>query len=367
MSRIDDLINRLCPSGVPMVRLGNVARIRNGGDYKHLGQGDVPVYGSGGVMTSVDAAVYAKPSVLIPRKGSLNKLYYVDVPFWTVDTIFYTEIGDRLIPKFFYHFLATQHLEKRNQAGGVPSLTQRMLNEIKIPVPPLEVQREIVRVLDSFQSLEAELETELEAELEKRRLQYAYYRDSLLNFPDMEGVRRIPMGELTSIGTGSRNTNEAVEGGEYPFFVRSQQLLAIDEYEFDESAVITAGDGVGVGKVFHFVEGKYALHQRAYRIRVTSAELLPKFLFHYIRNDFARYLATTSVHASVTSLRKPMFEKYPVPIPPLHEQERIVSILDKFDALLNDLSIGLPAELNARRKQYEYYRDRLLTFEEMET
>lgn len=153
-------------------------------------------------------------------------------------------------------------------------------------------------------------------------------------------------------------------GGEYPFFVRSQEPLEIDEFEFDETAIITAGDGVGVGKVFHFVDGKYALHQRAYRINVTSPELRSKFLFYFMRNDFARYLATTSVHASVTSLRKPMFQKYPVPVPPLAEQDRIVAILDKFDALVNDLSTGLPAEITARRQQYEHYRDRLLSFPE---
>lgn len=172
------------------------------------------------------------------------------------------------------------------------------------------------------------------------------------------------MGELATIGTGSRNTNEAVEAGQYPFFVRSQEPLAIDQYEFDEVAVVTAGDGVGVGRVFHFVDGRYALHQRAYRIVVTVNTLLPKFLFHFIRNDFGRYLATISVHASVTSLRKPMFEKYPVPVPPLDEQHRIVAILDKLDSVVNDLSASLPAEIRARRQQYEYYRDKLLTFAE---
>jgi len=172
------------------------------------------------------------------------------------------------------------------------------------------------------------------------------------------------LGELAEIGTGSRNTNEAVGGGCYPFFVRSQAPLAIGEFEYDEAAVITAGDGVGVGKVFHFVEGKYALHQRAYRLCVKSDLLQTKFLFYFMRNDFARYLSQTAVHASVTSLRKPMFERYPIPVLPLEGQARIVAILDKFDALVNDLSSGLPAELAARRKQYEYYRDRLLTFKE---
>src|SRR5665811_937429 len=118
-------------------------------------------------------SVYDKPSVLIPRKGSLENLFYVDEPFWTVDTIFYTEVDEAAIsPKFFYYFLATLHLEELNQAGGVPSLTQTMLNDLKVPVPPLEIQSEIVKVLDTFTALEAELEAELEA----RRQQREHYR-----------------------------------------------------------------------------------------------------------------------------------------------------------------------------------------------
>ncbi|WP_279140464.1 restriction endonuclease subunit S [Bilophila wadsworthia] len=361
MSRIDDLIAKLCPNGVEYKALGSIARIKNGKDHKSLSEGDIPVYGSGGVMRYVDSYVYDKPSVLIPRKGSLGNLFYVDVPFWNVDTIFYTEINELLIyPKFLYYFLTTVGLGEMNSAGGVPSQTQSVLNKIQIPVPSLETQREIVKVLDTFTKLEAELEAELEA----RRRQYHYYRDQLLNFEGRDDVQWMTLGEVATIGTGSRNTNEAIPEGKYPFFVRSQQPLRIDEFEFDEISIITAGDGVGVGKVFHFVNGKYALHQRAYRIHITSSYLNPKFIFYFIRNNFARYLATTSVHASVTSLRKPMFEKYPIPVPSLEEQTRIVAILDKFDALVNDLSSGLPAEIAARRKQYEYYRDRLLTFKE---
>lgn len=173
------------------------------------------------------------------------------------------------------------------------------------------------------------------------------------------GVEYKTLGEVAVIGTGSRNTNEAIPEGKYPFFVRSQQPLLIDEFEFDEISIITAGDGVGVGKVFHFVNGKYALHQRAYRIHITSNHLNPKFIFYFIRNDFARYLATTSVHASVTSLRKPMFEKYPIPVPPLEIQREIVKVLDTF----TKLEAELEAELKLRRKQYQYYIDDLLNFE----
>ena len=162
------------------------------------------------------------------------------------------------------------------------------------------------------------------------------------------------------------NTNDSVDGGPYPFFVRSQLPRRSDRWQFDETAVITAGDGVGVGKVFHFVEGKYALHQRAYRIHVEDERLNAKFLFHFIRSHFSNYLAKASVHASVTSLRMRMFTRFLVPLPPLSEQKRIADILDTFDALVNDLESGLPAEIEARRKQYEHYRDKLLTFKELE-
>ena len=146
MSKINQLIQNLCPAGVEYKKLENVLIIKNGRDYKQFGDGNIPVYGSGGIMTYIDTAVYDKPSVLIPRKGSLDKLYYVDTPFWNVDTIFYTDIDTSLVePKYIYYYLEGQHLERLNKAGGVPSLTQAVLNKVQLPVPPLEVQREIVR------------------------------------------------------------------------------------------------------------------------------------------------------------------------------------------------------------------------------
>ena len=175
MSRLEELIQELCPNGVAYKTLGEVLKIKNGRDYKRYGEGDIPVYGSGGVIAYIDTAAYTEPSVLIPRKGSLDKLYYVDKPFWTVDTIFYSEINrDVVNPKYVYYWLQRQHLERLNKAGGVPSLTQTVLNKVLIPVPPLEVQREIVRILDNF--------TELTTELTARKKQYEYYRDKLLTF-----------------------------------------------------------------------------------------------------------------------------------------------------------------------------------------
>jgi type I restriction enzyme S subunit len=388
VSRIDDLIQRHCPEGVEYRAIGDVGQLVRGNgmpktDFVESGVGCIH-YGQ--IYTHYRTWATATISFVPPEKAA--KLARVD-PGDVIVTNTSENIDDvckavawlgseQIVtgghatvlkhdqdPKFLAYYLQTRqfHADKKRFVTGtkVMDVSAKRLAMIRIPVPPLEVQREIVRVLDLFQSLEAELEAELEA----RRRQYAHYRDSLLTFPDERGgVRWMTLGDVAIVGTGSRNTNEATTNGTYPFFVRSQEPLRIGDYEFEETAILTAGDGVGVGKVFHFVEGRYALHQRAYRIRVVAPDLSPRFLFHFIRHDFARYLATTSVHASVTSLRKPMFERYPLPVPSLEDQEQIVRVLDRFDALTADLSSGLPAELAARRKQYEYYRDRLLTFEE---
>lgn len=175
-------------------------------------------------------------------------------------------------------------------------------------------------------------------------------------------VTWMKMSEICEIGTGSSNTQDELSVGLYPFFVRSQIARRKDEYEFDETAIITSGDGVGVGKIFHYVEGKYALHQRAYRIHVLQEKLIPKFLFHYMRCNFYNYITKNAYTSSVTSIRKPMLLNFPIPILSLEVQRCIISILDKFEALTSDLSQGLPAEIAAVQEQYEYYRDKLLSF-----
>jgi type I restriction enzyme S subunit len=136
MSKLSYLEKLLDEAEVEWKNLSDVARIKNGKDHKSLGEGKFPVYGSGGIMRYADNYAYNKSSVLIPRKGSLGNLFFVDVPFWTVDTIFYTEIDEAQIrPKYLYYFLTTVGLGDMNQAGGVPSQTQSVLNKLKIPVP----------------------------------------------------------------------------------------------------------------------------------------------------------------------------------------------------------------------------------------
>ena len=171
-------------SSVVYMTLKEVATIKNGKDYKHLDYGEIPVYGSGGVMTYVNEYTYDKPSVLIPRKGSLGNLFYVDMPFWNVDTIFYTVIDTKCVePKYLYYVLTKAQLADLNNAGGVPSLTQSILNRVIIPIPPLSEQRRIVAILDKFEALVNDLTEGLPAEIAARQEQYEYYRDKLLSFP----------------------------------------------------------------------------------------------------------------------------------------------------------------------------------------
>ena len=173
------------------------------------------------------------------------------------------------------------------------------------------------------------------------------------------------LAEIAEISTGSSNTDDAVENGDYPFYVRSQEPLSKSDYEYDEEAIITAGDGAGVGKVFHYVVGKYALHQRAYRIHPIAKNLNGRYLYHYFTAKFPPYIAKQMYQGSVPSIRRPMLNKFEVAVPCIEVQQRIANILDNFDAICSDLTTGLPAEIAARQKQYEYYRDKLLTFKEL--
>ena len=170
------------------------------------------------------------------------------------------------------------------------------------------------------------------------------------------------LGDVCDLGTGSHNTQDGLPEGQYPFYTRGSEVLYLNDYDYDETAIITAGDGAGVGKVFHFVKGKYALHQRAYRIVPNEKKVLARFVYYYIGATFYDYIMRNSVSSSVASIRRPMMVNYPIPVPPLAEQQRIVDILDRFHALTTDITAGLPAEIEARRKQYEYYRDQLLNF-----
>ena len=400
MSRIDELIEELCPGGVPHLELGEVAAYSStrvaastvdgetfvGVDNLRPNQAGrtvsdyVPVVGN---LTG-----YREGDVLIGNiRPYLRKIWLATNNGGCSGDVLAVRISDSyrdaLAPKFLYRLLSceaffaydTQHAK----GGKMPRGSKSMILKYRIPVPPLEVQREIVRVLDLFTTLEAELEAELEA----RGVQYAHYRDSLLAFRDVAGIRWTPMGELGQFHRGRRFTKrDVVEDGipaihygeiytRYGAVTRSvathlQPELAsgLRYAKHGDVVIVDVGETVeDVGKAVAWLgEGEVAIHDHSFAFRHSQN---PAYLSYYMQTALfqhakAKYVARTKVK----TLSMPGIAKIQIPIPPLEEQARIVAILDKFDTLVNDLSIGLPAELAARRKQYEYYRDRLLTFEE---
>lgn len=379
MSSVDFLHRLLAGVEVEWKRLGDVARIRNGKDHKTLGEGEFPVFGSGGIMRYADTYAYNKPSVLIPRKGSLGNLFFVDVPFWNVDTIFYTEINEALIsPKFLYYFLTTAGLGEMNQAGGVPSQTQSVLNELKIPIPcpdnlkkSLEIQAEIVRILDTFTELTAELTAELTSELTARKKQYNYYRDQLLSFEEGE-VEWKMLGEVFDIHAGGdvpKNALSAVETEEFCTPVLSNGVEEKSLYGWTTIPKIT--------KPSLTVSARGTIGWTSYRdypffpivrllVLTPKIPINLKYAYYFMKTIEDSYPVPA---AGIPQLTRPMISDYSIPIPypdnpkrSSEAQDRIVAILDKFDALTNSITEGLPSEIELRQKQYEHYRDLLFSF-----
>jgi type I restriction enzyme S subunit len=355
--------------------LGDVARIKNGKDHKSLGEGEFPVYGSGGIMRYADTYAYNKPSVLIPRKGSLGNLFFVDVPFWTVDTIFYTEIDEAQIrPKYLYYFLTTVGLGDMNQAGGVPSQTQSVLNKLKIPVPcpdnpekSLAIQSEIVRILDTFTALTAELTAELTA----RKKQYNFYRDQLLSFKEGE-VEWRTLGEIAQYS----KTRISFEQLDETNYVGVDNLLQNRAGKTSSNHVPTLGkltefrlNDILIGNIRPYLKKIWqsdcvgGTSGDVLAIRCIHSSINPSYLYHVLADDkFFEYNMQHAKGAKMPRGSKEDIMKYPIPIPDQAEQARIINILDKFDALTNSISEGLPREIALRQQQYEYYRDLLFSF-----
>ena len=367
MSKLEELIQELCPDGVETFPLEECCNIldkkRKPVTKNSREKGEYPYYGANGVQDYVSDYIFNGKFVLVGEDGSVITKSGTPVVTWAEGKIWVNnhahviEEKSGTMLRYLYFYIQTIDVTSLIH-GNIPKLTGRDFRSLKIALPPLEIQREIVSILDNFTNLTAELTAELTA----RGIQYSYYRNKLLTFHS--DTKIVQLADIADIGTGSSNTNEAVEDGKYPFFVRSQEPLRKNDFEYDETAIITAGDGVGVGKVYHYIEGRYALHQRAYRIHINTPEVVPKYYFHYMKAKFLPYIQKTMFQGSVASIRRPMLNAFPVPVPSLDVQNRIVKVLDNFEKICSDLNIGLPAEIEARQKQYEYYRDKLLTFAE---
>ena len=388
MSKLEELIQQYCPDGVeyyPLWSLTAWDKKFNGIDkskqkrvikYNYLLAADLKSYqvdeGTVKLLTTNISNLYTSEElagdlasegevVAIPWGGNPIVQYYKG-RFLTADNRIATSLDtNNLNNKFLYYCMLSQMklISSFYRGSGIKHPEMAKVLDLEIPVPPLPVQEEIVRILDTF----TELQAELQAELQKRKEQHKYYREGLLtSFVSTQNINKYKLGDICELGTGSHNTQDGLKEGAFPFYTRGVDILGLSTYDFDETAIITAGDGVGVGKVFHYVKGKYALHQRAYRIVPNPKIVLPRYLYYYFETEFYAYIMRSSVSSSVTSIRKPMLLDFPVILPSLSDQQKIVDILDRFDQLTNDLTVGLPAEIEKRRQQYEYYRDKLLTF-----
>jgi type I restriction enzyme S subunit len=366
--------------------LEQVAKIKHGKDWKGLDAGDVPIYGSGGIMGYVDTYSYNKPSVLIPRKGSITNIFYIETPFWNVDTIFHTEINDsKIIPKFFYYFIKTIDLTALDTGSGRPSLTQAILNKIPIPIPcpenpekSLEIQGEIVRILDNFTELTSELTTELTA----RKKQYKHYRDQLLSFEEGE-VDHLPMGyegvgefirggglqkkDFTEIGVGCIHYGQI-----YTYYgtYTDKTKTYVSEDFFKKARKAKSGDLVIATTSENDEDVCKAVAWLGHEEIAVSSDaciyrhnLNPKYVSYFFQTEqFQKQKRQYITGTKVRRVNADDLAKILIPIPPAAQQERIVAILDKFDALTSSITEGLPREIALRQKQYGYYRDLLLSF-----
>jgi type I restriction enzyme S subunit len=332
--------------------LDQLLTIGNGKDYKHLNTGKIPVYGTGGYMLSVNDYLYDGESVCIGRKGTIDKPMFLSGKFWTVDTLFYTHSFRNCLPKFlYYQFLLINWLDY-NEAGGIPSLSKTTIGKIGIPLPSLPEQRKIAACLSSLDELIAAHAKKLDAlKLHKKGLmQNLFPREGestpRLRFPEFEDAGEWEMrsiSQFAKVTTGAKDTQNKVEGGQYPFFVRSQTVEHIDSYSYDGEAVLTSGDGVGVGKNFHYLKGKFDFHQRVYCIYDFTKDVSGMFFYLYFFEHFGERVMRMSAKNSVDSVRMAMITEMPVMLPSPPEQRRIASCLSSLDELIAAQSQKLEA------------------------
>ncbi|MEA5075233.1 MAG: restriction endonuclease subunit S [Coriobacteriia bacterium] len=411
MSRIDELIAELCPDGVEHKTLGELGIFArgNGLQKKDLRDSGVPAIHYGQVHTHYGIWTTETKSFVTPEFAArLRKAEPGDLVIATTSEddeavakavawlgfVPAAVSGDAYIyqhsldPKYVAYFFQSERFQEQKKRGITGTKVRRIsgdsLAKIRIPVPPSEIQREIVRILDLFTTLEAELEAELEA----RRRQYAHYRDSLLTFPE-GGVRWVPMGEVGTIFgglTGKSKADFSDGNARFISYVNVFNNIAADMLADDRVRVgpserqraLQRGDVLFTGSsetvdevamssvITADVPEPVYLNSFCIGYRLNETGLLdPDFAKHLFRSAGMRgQLIRTASGVTRFNVSKQRLAKVRIPIPEVGEQRRIAGVLDKLDALVNDLSVGLPAELAARRKQYEYYRDQVLTFKE---
>lgn len=390
MSRLEDLIQELCPAGVEYRTIKDTVGVNRGKRLTKsqlLEEGIYEVYHGSKDSILGKYNHYNAPAntTIVVNTGGIGGVKFLDKPFWCSDGSFWLGQAKFIDNKFLYYYLSgyEDYFYSQKRVGGVPTIDKCVVENFKIPVPPLPVQEEIVRILDGFTALTAELQAELQA----RKKQYEYYSSQL--FPDMCGsnCEWVSLEEIATVTklAGFEFTNFVSYSDEGRIIalrglnVKDGHLNLEDVKYIDQSNLemlsrskLFIGDMlftyVGtIGQVALINENdKYYLAPNVALIRLCDNRFIPKFMMYYfLTNKFRKeQISKLLQSSSMPNIPMVKIRKFKLPLISISEQERIVSILDRFDALCNDLTSGLPAEIEARQKQYEYYRDKLLTFKE---
>jgi len=397
MSKLDELIAELCPNGVEYKKLKEVASVSIG-EFVHKNKqnpnGVYPVYNGGTSNTGFyDEFNRTANKIIISARGAnagfVNRVF---VDFWAGNSCYTISVEEKYLDwNFTYYVLKSSenNLINQQQKGGIPAVSKKQVEEFYIPVPPLPVQQEIVRILDTF----TELNIELNAELEARKKQYEYYRDELFggNYEEMlrkakhNNVKLVSLHELGKFIRGKRfvrkdmNQEKGVPcihyGDLYTYYGLSAERTKwyLDEElgskmrfaEKNDVIIVQSGENkeeIGIG-VAWLGDEKVAVHDACY---IFKHNINPKYISHFLRTNIYNYqIRRYVVEGKICSISAKNIGRALIPVPSLEEQQRIVSILDRFNTLCNDTTIGLPAEIEAREKQFKYYLNKLLDFKEV--
>ena len=320
--------------------------------------------------------------ILITKDGTLGKVAQVkglEMPATLNGGVFVVRCKDgSLENRFILHYLLSNHfqsvVEQQKTGSTISHLTQTLFSRLMIPIPPLEIQREIVRILDNFTKLTAELTAELIA----RKTQYDFYRDKLLTFESK--IQLLSLKDIAKFSYGY--TDKAQEHGDTRFLritdISEDGTLKPDgakyiqlneesrKYLVKKGDLLLARTGATYGKTLYVPDDSPAVYASfLIKIELDNSKILNRYYWHFSKsNQYWRQAEKLVSKGGQQQFNTNAVERVVVPVPPLDVQNRIVNVLDNFEKICSDLNIGLPAEIRARQKQYEYYRDKLLTFAE---
>ena len=323
--------------------------------------GEIPYYGASGIVDYVKDYLFDGDFLLVSEDGANLIARNTPIAFsisgktWVNNHAHVLKFNTYVERKFVEFYLNRIDLTPYISGAAQPKLNKRNLSSITIPSPPHDIQAEIVRILDAFSSLTAELT----AELTTRKKQYNYYRDQLLTFEEGE-VEWKTLGEVAIFRRGTAITKKQTTNGKIPVVANGPvSTFSHGEKNREGETIVIARSGAHAGYVSFWNQPIFLTD--AFSVHPDTTILKPKFTYYFFQNKQG-HIHAMKKGAGVPHVRVKEFESFYVPIPHLAEQERIVSILDKFDTLTNSISEGLPREIELRQKQYEYYRDLLLSF-----